>query len=120
MKVKSILLGLLFSFSSTVIANPLTGIYVTKEHNTLIEVSQNKEQWQGVIIASDNAKAPIGKVILSEVVATDTGFSGQIYSLKRESYYDVELTPEKEQLQLEVSVGFFSKTLIWQRLDTID
>ena len=105
---------LLFSLSTFSQAE-LNGVWETGDENTRIEIADVEGQWVGKILSSDNQKAIIGKVILKDLKQDDSGWTGRIYAARRQEWYDVEISPKENVLELEVKVGLFSKSLDWKR-----
>ena len=93
----------------------ITGTWDTGEDNTVIEIIEIDGKPTGKIKASDNPKAKIGKIILKEVKKTGRIWNGKIYAAKRQKWYDAEITHKGDVLEIEISVGFFKKTLEWKK-----
>lgn len=104
-----------FSYSLFGQAN-LTGTWDTGEDNTIIVITEIDGKPTGKIKSSDNPKATIGKVILKDVKKKGEIWEGKIYAAKRQEWYDAEITQKGDVLEIEISVGFFSKTLEWKKL----
>lgn len=96
--------------------NNLVGIWDTGENNTKIEIAAPDGVITGKIKSSDNPKAAVGKVILKDLKKEDTHWKGKIYAAKKKKWYDAVLSEKKEQLEINISVGFLSKTLTWKKL----
>jgi len=54
-------------------------------------------------------------LILKDLVKTGNKWSGKIFAVKRNEWYDVEITSKKNMLDLKVHIGFVSKTLTWEK-----
>jgi uncharacterized protein (DUF2147 family) len=93
----------------------LSGIWATGDDNTIIEISDVDGQFTGKIKSSDNQKAKIGKVILKDLKQNGSKWMGRIFAARRGEWHDVEIKPNKDVLELKISVGFFSKSLEWKR-----
>ena len=94
----------------------ISGVWLA-ESNTQIEIVAKNGIGSGKILSSDNEKANVGSMILKDLKKDgDESWEGQIYSAKKEAWYDVEIEREGDELQLEVSVGFFSKSLTWKKV----
>ena len=85
------------------------------EDNTIIEITEIDGKPNGKIKSSDNPKAKIGNVILKEVNKNGRIWGGKIYAAKRQEWYDAEITQKGNVLEIEISVGFFSKTVEWKK-----
>lgn len=42
-------------------------------------------------------------------------WKGQVYAPRRDEWYDAEFTPKENSLEIEVKVGFTSRTMEWKR-----
>jgi uncharacterized protein (DUF2147 family) len=116
--MKKILIVIFSLLSFSIHAQSLIqGIWETGEDNTRIEIRQTNGQWLGKIKSSDNNKAEIGKIILKGLKKDDNKWIGELYAAKRKQWYDVEISPKGNALELEISVGFFSKSIEWQNSD---
>ena len=114
MKIVSlILIGL--CATSAIAQSDLEGIWETGEDNTKIEIGQLNGHLKGKIKSSDNGKATIGKVILKDLKKDGFNWTGQIYAARRGKWYNVEITPNQRILELEISAGIFSKSIVWKR-----
>ena len=105
---------LLFSFS-TQAQSSLNGLWDTGEDNTTIEVSEKNNQWVGLVKNSDT-KEDIGILILKDLKKDGDKSTGKIYAPKRKKWYDVDITAKKNNLNLKVNAGLFSKSLEWKRV----
>lgn len=85
------------------------------KNNTKIEISLNKLSWEGKVISSDNSKATAGKLMLKNLKKDGDTWTGNVYSFKRGSWFDVVITPKTTSLELEVTSMLGSKSLVWQR-----
>ena len=93
----------------------VSGEWIVDEDNTLIKIEQDMGIYSGKIISSDNPKAPIGELIVKEVKQTKGKLEGKVFSLKRQEWYDAEFIPKENQLDVEISVGFYKKTIEWTK-----
>ena len=97
--------------------NSVTGIWQAKKNNAKIEISDHNGKLQGKLKSTDNKEAIIGTVLIKNLKKVDGLWKGQIFSLERESWYDVELKLKGDVLELVVSVAFLSKTLEWKKVN---
>lgn len=103
-------------FSSLVfVPSDLIACWDTGEDNTIIEISEMDGKPFGRIKSSDNPKAKIGKIILKEIKKKGENWQGKIYAVKRQEWYDAEIRKKEDVLEIEIIVGFFSKTVVWKR-----
>ncbi len=105
---------LLFASINVFSQSTLDGVWNTGNNNTIIEVTESNGTITGKIKSSDKADIEIGKVILKDLKEEDDKWVGSIYAHKRKQWYDVEIYRKNNLLELEVSTGFFSKSLTWK------
>ena len=114
MKITILIALSIFSYSLFGQSN-LIGTWNTGEDNTIIEISEIDRKSAGKIKSSDNPKAKIGNVILKEVNKNGRIWEGKIYAAKRQEWYDADITQKGDVLEIEISVGFLSKTIEWKK-----
>jgi hypothetical protein len=103
-------------FSYSVFGQPnLIGTWNTGQDNTIIEITEIDGIPSGKIKTSDNPKAAIGNVILKDVKKKGEIWKGKIYAAKRQEWYDAEISQKGNVIKIEISVGFFSKTVVWKK-----
>lgn len=112
----SIVTSLFILMFAPVQPDQIKGSWNTGEENTVISIDQEGEAWLGRIASSDNSNADINGVVLKDLNWNGEEWEGQIYAAKRKEWYDVEIVPGSEVLEVEVSVGIFSKSLAWKRM----
>jgi len=95
----------------------LNGTWGTGEDNTKIEISESDGKVTGKIKSSDNPKATIGNTMLKDLKKSDSSWKGKIYAAKRQEWHDAVLTQKGNILEIKISVGFFSKTVEWKRVE---
>lgn len=115
--LRNIFLVLIISlFSMNVFAqSDVSGEWIVGEKNTVIKIGQQNGIYSGKIISSDNPNVKIGKLMVKELKQTNGTWEGKVYSPKRKEWYDAEVTQEGNKLLIEISVGFFSKTVEWTK-----
>jgi uncharacterized protein (DUF2147 family) len=96
--------------------NPITGIWQAKKNNAKIEISDHNGKRLGKLKSTDNKEVIIDTVLIKDLKKVGDLWEGQIFSIERDSWYDVELKAEGDVLELVVSVAFLSKTLKWKKL----
>ena len=94
---------------------PIEGIWDSGTENTKVEISQNNGEWVGKIISSDNEKAMIGKVILKNLKKQNEIWKGELYSPRKNEWFDAVLKVEGSQLLVTVKSGLMSKTVEWKK-----
>jgi uncharacterized protein (DUF2147 family) len=116
--MKYLVVGLLMVIASPLYSqtqSPLLGIWDTGQENTHVEIFDEEGMLTGKIISSDNDKVKIGLVMLKDLEEKDGYWEGKIYSLRRKDWFDAEIRPNGNKLDLEVSTGFFSKSIKWKK-----
>lgn len=114
--MKNLFIIALFFFSfSSIAQSDISGIWLTGEENTKIEISESNGQLTGKIHSSDNPKAQVGKTMLKDLKQKGDTWTGQLYAAKRDKWVDVAITPKSEVLELKVKVGFVSRTIEWAK-----
>jgi len=113
MKVLILVLSILFFQHSN--EHVIVGTWNTLEDNTRIQIIEQKGVLTGRIQSSDNAKAQVGRLILKDLVKSGNAWTGKIYAVKKNQWYDVEITSAKNTLKLKIQVGFVNKNLIWEK-----
>ncbi len=109
---------LLTIFSITAYAQSnagLAGEYILGEQNTIVKIEQHDDVYSGKIMSSDNSKAEVGKLIVKDLQQKKNKWKGKLYSPKRKEWYDAEFTTKGDVLEVEISTGFFSKTIEWKK-----
>jgi len=115
MKKLSVLILVLFSAVSLHAQQAITGNWNTGKDNTTIEITEVDGVCKGKIISSDNAKAPVGKLLLRDVKLVDGVWKGQLFAAKKKKWMDAVLAAEGEQLLVTVKAGMMSKKLKWKK-----
>ena len=105
----------LFSFIQNYPNNDIIGTWNTLEENTKIQIIEEKGLLIGRIKSSDNSKAQIGRLIIKDLIKTKDSWSGKIYAVKRNEWYNVDITPKKNALNLKIHVGFLHKSIVWEK-----
>lgn len=114
MKILIVLLSLFTIFQNSH-EHSIIGTWNTLEDNTTIQIIEQKGILFGRIKASDNSKAQVGRLILKDLIKSGKSWTGKIFAVKKNQWYDVEITSEKNSLNLKIQVGFLHKNLIWQK-----
>lgn len=114
--MKHLILFVFLSFSLCAFSQSnLKGIWITSKGSTKIEIQQSNKDWVGKIKSSDNPKVELGKVILKDLKKKGNKLYGKLYSPKKKEWYDAEITDKNDFLEFKITVGFFSKTIKWER-----
>lgn len=92
-----------------------TGIWNTGKDNTKIEIAEVNGVYEGKIVASDNAKAKIGKLLIKGVQLVDGEWKGKLFAPKRGEWMDAVLKEKGNQLLITVKAGWMSKTIEWAK-----
>lgn len=110
--IVALLMISLFSINSFA-QTDLSGEWIVGEQNTVVKIEQHNSIYSGKIISSDNPKVEDGKLMVKELKQTKGKWTGKVYSPKRKHWYDAEFIQKGNILNVEISVGFFSKTIEW-------
>ncbi len=114
MKILIVVLSLLSIFQNSN-ENNIIGTWNTLEDNTKIQISEQNGILIGKIKSSDNTKAQIGRLSLKDLTKNGNSWSGKIFAVKKNEWYDVEITSKKKALNLKIQVGFLHKNLTWEK-----
>ncbi len=117
MKKLSIILLTLFMVSALSAQDFPKDIWLTGEENTKIETYEKEGTWYGKIVSSDNPKAKIGNDILRGFQQEDGKWKGKLFAAKRGKILDAVIEPTEDDLNITVSAGFFTKTLVWKKAE---
>lgn len=93
----------------------ITGTWNTGKDNTIVKIERQNGVYIGSIISSDNPKAKQGIVILKDLEPKIDSWTGKMYAPRRAEWYDVEISTSGNKMQLEMTVGFFSKSIEWTK-----
>lgn len=94
----------------------ILGTWNTLEDNTKIEITEQKGVLFGRIKSSDNSKAQVGRMILKDLIKSGNSWTGKIFAVKKNEWYNVEITSKQNNLNLKIQVGFVHKNLTWKKL----
>jgi uncharacterized protein (DUF2147 family) len=114
MKILSVIITLFCIFQNSD-KHSIIGIWNTLEENTKIEITEEKEVLFGRIKSSDNPQAKVGRLILKDLIKSGNSWTGKIFAVKKNEWYDVEITSKANNLNLKIQVGFVHKNLIWKK-----
>jgi uncharacterized protein (DUF2147 family) len=118
MKVLMLLISISWSVMTFANTGMIEGKWLAKNKSTQIEISQTESgHWQGVVTSAPSKPELEGKQLLSAIVEAPGGYEGKVYAIKKAKHYDAEIKPVDNTLQIEVTAGFFSKTMIWTRIE---
>jgi hypothetical protein len=114
--MKNLFLVLVFSFLGSAIfaQTDLSGTWHTGRKNTVVKMVKEDGGYYGEIVSSDDPKAKPGGRIVKNVKWVDGTWKGNLYAAKRKEWVDAEMAVKGDVLVINVSVGFFSKTLEWK------
>jgi uncharacterized protein (DUF2147 family) len=93
----------------------IAGEWNTGDQNTVVKIEQDNGIYIGKIISSDNPEVKTGKLLVKELRQTKGTWKGKLYAPKRNEWYDADFVRKGNKLMVEISVGFFSKTIEWTK-----
>ena len=96
----------------------LTGKWHTGKENTLVKIYETKGEYFGEIVSSDNPKVQIGKKIVKDLKNKKGKWKGKLFAVKKQEWVDAEFKPKNDILEITVKVGFFTKTVEWNKVKT--
>ena len=118
MKILFTLFLTLWSMTTFADSPSLQGQWLAENQSTQIEISQSESGlWQGIVTKSPSQPELTGQQILSEMVEVVDGFKGKVYAIKKAKHYEADISLADGTLQIEVKAGFFTKTMIWTRIE---
>ena len=91
MKILLFIVSLISIFQNSNDPNIL-GTWNTLEDNTKIEITEQRGVLIGKIKSSDNPKAQVGRMILKDLIKSGNSWTGKIFAVKKNEWYDVEIT----------------------------
>lgn len=94
----------------------LTGIWHIGRDDTKIEITNKNGVHEGRIVASANANAKIGTLILKDVRSVNGNWKGEIYIHKIKKWLDADLKLAEDKLLVTVKSGWMSKTVEWKKV----
>jgi uncharacterized protein (DUF2147 family) len=115
MKILLFIVSLISIFQNSNDHN-IIGTWNTLEDNTKIEITEQKGVLFGRIKSSDNPKAQVGRIILKDLIKSGNAWTGKIFAVKKNEWYDVEINSKQNNLNLKIQVGFVHKNLTWKTL----
>lgn len=107
---------LLLSTNSAMAQQSILGRWNTGQENTIIEIKEVQCKIEGRIVASDNSKAPIGRLIVKVVYSEDGHISGSLYSLRKGKWFDAFFSPKSKNMEVTLTVGWITRKLNWIKI----
>jgi hypothetical protein len=102
-------------------AGDISGFWKHTEEPGWIEISL--EQGKGTVVRNDRFPERVGRELLKDLKAEDSeegAWQGQIFVERLGEYKDAEISAAgSDRLNIKVQVGIMSRTLEWQRVDTV-
>ena len=92
-----------------------TGTWVTGNRGTIVEIEKSEDSYIGKISYSDDSEIKPGTQIMKDVKEKKGKWAGRMYAPKRDEWYDIEIKPLENKLEITVYKGFFSKTITWTK-----
>jgi uncharacterized protein (DUF2147 family) len=101
-------------------SSELMGLWLHPDGVAHVRIGAETEQIEGKLVWSKEEKAQdyLGTAIFRQFTKTQTGWSGEVYSLKRKASYPAtfRLTEAGKKLEVNVKAGFFTQEQIWTRI----
>jgi uncharacterized protein (DUF2147 family) len=115
MKIITVIFALLLSVASLSAQMAPTGVWNTGTDNSQVEITEAEGHYVGTLIASDNAKAKIGKQLLKDLKPDGEAWKGKLFAPKKGQWFDATLKEKGNLLLITVGSGFMSKTIEWTK-----
>jgi uncharacterized protein (DUF2147 family) len=106
---------LVMIFSIPAPESDIVGIWNVPDEEIEVEIKKDGDSYKGVIVKAEKEKA-IGKEILRDLKEKDEKWTGKFYAIRKDRLLDVVITPNGEELDLEISTGWKTKTMKWTRV----
>lgn len=94
----------------------IIGRWNSGQENTVIEIKEVQGKIEGRIVASDNSKAPIGRLIVKVVYREDGHISGSVYSLRNAKWFDASFSPQSKNMEVTLAIGLITRKLNWKKI----
>ncbi len=102
------------------LANDLSGFWKIDNQPAWVEVQMQEGSAIGVVRRHDENANAVGRTLLKNVSLEEGGsgkWRGQIFAARLGEFRDADITLlDPSRMQIEVKVGFMSRTVIWQRV----
>lgn len=120
MAILRIVLLMLVNFcaSSLTLANGLTGVWAGIDQPAVIEIKFAEGVGKGTVIRDAEKPKAVGVLLLKDIEGkTDKGpWSAQIFVKRLNAYKDASISLlDSGEMEINVKVGFISKTVKWRR-----
>jgi len=98
-------------------SDAIIGVFTNTDGDRKMEIYKDNGEYFGKLVASSNAEAKIGTVVLKNFIYTYGKWEGKIYLPGKNSNFNATLELTNPQtLKIKVKVGIISKTKIWTRV----
>ncbi|MEL6695473.1 MAG: DUF2147 domain-containing protein [Bacteroidota bacterium] len=121
--MKKIIFVTIFVFASFWVQaqSDIVGTWLNEDKSAKVEVVEVEDGVEGklVWVKNEKAKDKLGTVIFKDLKAKGDKWKGEVFALKRGEHYDTTYTviEEGKKLELNVSVGLFSQSQVWTRVE---
>ncbi|NLR91545.1 MULTISPECIES: DUF2147 domain-containing protein [Flammeovirga] len=113
--MKKFIALLIFSMISFIsFGQDIKGKWNTGKEDTIVEI-KGDDVLEGKISSTHNPKGKVGTVILRDLKKKGDHYEGEIYSIKKDEWYNADVKVVDDHLEVKVSVGFLSKTVEWKK-----
>jgi uncharacterized protein (DUF2147 family) len=107
---------LVMIFSVPESESDIVGNWNIPEEDIQVEIKKDGEIYNGVIVKAEK-EAAIGKEILRDLKEEDGKWTGKFYAVRKDRLLDVVITPNGDELDLEISTGRRTRTMKWTRVE---
>lgn len=113
--VKSLLL-IFIMITSGVAQESLSGVYLTEDGSTQMEVFEQEGMVYGKVKHSTKQQAPVGELVLIDFVREGAKWEGKLHAIAKGKYFDASLRKRVNGLEITIYQGRFKKTVVWSRV----
>ncbi len=110
-----------FSAAPLVFADSINGLWKHPDAPAWIEISL--DEGTGTVVRNDKFPERVGREVVKSIKADDSEenlWHGQVYAEKLGEYKEAEISlPEPDRMEFKIKVGFMSRTIEWNRVDTV-
>lgn len=102
--------------ASESLTSGLTGSWQTAQPGTVVEIYTEDGKHHGKVVKATNPDVPVGTLVLRDLTTDGSAWEGKFYVPKHRRLIDARTVLKGEKLEIRISAGLRSKTVIWTRL----